>query len=112
MNENQSRALSLFFFVVTVRSERKTSEPRNPPAIVNGAVAAICDRKTCIDANNRRATRSERRNDVAFEAVSKFPQKPFVRIFLLFTNQNNKKNTYSLLIEFDDVNEEFFFYLE
>jgi len=55
-------------FIPTVKSDTKTNEPKNPPAIVNGALDAICVRNTCIDANNKRATRSEKRNDDAWEA--------------------------------------------
>jgi hypothetical protein len=58
-----------FHFSNTVKSDTKTNEPTNPPAIVIGWLVAIWLRNNCIDANNKRATRSEKRNDEVFEAA-------------------------------------------
>ena len=47
----------------TVRSATNTNEPMNPPAMVDGWLAASCVRNSCIDANSTRAMSREKRND-------------------------------------------------
>jgi len=76
----------------TVKSEIKTNEPRNPPAIVNGWLDANWLRKTCNDANNNKATRSENKNDVEFDEAK------VLFFFAIRSLSSSVTSTYPLLV--------------